>query len=495
MTGYNPYISLISKEYINWHTELELCCQKHNVKYRQTLENALRCNGCHECKKERRHDEFVEKVKLKNPHIEVLGEYSKQGCRILCKCLIHNIEFYPVSQSLTQGKGGCPTCNLERLQQRKKSEDLKNIFHQLNPTLRIVDEDIQLNTWVKVHCAICGQCFDKMLTSPFTLNRKSSCAVCNNKTIIKGVNDVGTTRPDLIKYFKNKDDAYKYGDGMTKKLIFVCPDCGYEKELRIEVLARQGFGCPCCGDGVSYPNKFVRNFVKQLKVGNINFEYSPDWAKRYFYDCYFEYNDNKYIIEVDGRQHFKDSSNFKLTLKETQKRDEEKTALAIENGCVLIRIDAQKSNKDYLSSQIKDSLLSELFDLTKIDWDKCDLSGTTNMAKKVCIYAEETMPDKYKDICQKFNLHEDTIRGYLRQGVKYGWCSSRVIEKLTVPKRVNVYDKNNVLLYVFNGIKKCSDEMSKIYNRNFSNKSISDNCHGIRDDYNGYIFKFAYNAI
>lgn len=498
----SPNAILMSTTYINNDTVLDIYCQKHNIKYSNPLKYLIKNNGCPLCTREIMSknksyttEKFKEIVSLKNPHIEILGEYTGQGCRILCKCLTHNVEFYPNSVSLVQGKGGCPVCNSERPQQRKESEELKDCFHKLNPTLKIVDDNVRLNTWVNVYCTVCGQYFDKMLTPQYVSHKKCNCSVCTNRTIIKGFNDVATIRPDLVKYFKNKDDAYKYGHGMTKKLIFVCPDCGHEKELKIEVLAREGFGCPCCGDGVSYPNKFIRSFIRQLNVANVCFEYSPDWARRYFYDCYFEHNDKKYIIEVDGQQHFKKCSNFEMTLEEIQKRDKEKTSLAEENDCILIRIDAQKSNKDYMLYQIKSSLLSELFDLSEIDWEMCDLNATSNLAKEVCVYTEETMPNKYKDICQKFNLSEDTIRSYLKQGVKYGWCSNRIIEKLTVPKRVNVYDLNNNLLYIFNGIRECSDEMTRIHNHKFSNKGISDNCHGIRSDYKGYVFKFAYNTM
>lgn len=498
----SPYAVLISSSYTNQHTMIDVYCQKHNIKYQRQLKNLLRYNCCPECKSENiskskgyTTEQFAEQVYLNNPHIKVLGEYTKQGCKVLCKCLIHDIEFYAVSQSLTYGKGGCPVCNLERPRQRRESEALKDNFHQLNPTLRIVDDNIKLNTWVKIYCSVCNQYFNKMLTGQYIDKKKCNCLICINRVIVKGLNDVATIRPDLVKYFKNKEDAYKYGHGTTQKLVFVCPDCGYEKELKIEVLAREGFGCPCCGDGVSYPNKFIRSFIKQLNIHDASFEYSPDWAKRYFYDCYFEYDNNKYIIEVDGQQHFKKSSNFEMTLEEVQKRDKEKTILAEENGHILIRIDAQKSNKDYLSQQIKNSLLSELFNLSRINWEKCDLEATENLAKEVCIYTEETMPNKYKDISQKFNLCEDTIRRYLKLGVKYGWCSNRAIEKLTVPKKISVYDECDNLLYIFNGIRECSDEMSKIYNLKFSKRYISDNCHNIIDNYQGHVFKFTYNTI
>lgn len=352
-----------------------------------------------------------------------------------------------------------------------------------------------MNSWVKVYCTVCGQYFDKMLTTPYVANKPCNCSVCLNRVIVKGFNDVATTRPDLVKYFKDKNDAYKYGHGMIKRLTFVCPDCGYEKELKLEVLARQGFGCPCCGDGISYPNKFIRRFVRQLKVKNIKFEYSPNWAGKYFYDCYFEYDDCKYIIEVDGQQHFKKSSNFEMTLEEVKERDIIKNILAEQNGCILIRIDARKSDKSYLSSQIKNSQLSMLFNLDKIDWGLCDKTATNNLAKEVCVYANKILPDKYSDICLFFDIGEDTIRKYLKQGVQFGWCSNRVVEKLKAPKRVSVYDMNNNFLYIFNGIKKCSDEMSKMYNRKFTTVGISDNCHKLRDNYKGYIFKFTYNTM
>lgn len=500
---HSPYASVISTSYVNQDTIIDVYCKKHNIRYKNPLRNLLRHNGCEECTKDiisqskgYTTDKFKKIVYSKNPHIKVLGEYTKQGCRIPCKCLIHNIEFSPLSQSLIQGNGGCPTCNLEKLSRpRRTSDDLKASFHDLNPSLKIIDDNIRLNTWIKVYCTVCKQYFNKMLSVPFVSNRKCCCPICTNKIIIEGFNDVNTRRPDLVKYFKNKDDAKIYGPGMTKKLKFVCPDCGHEKALKLEVLARNGFGCLCCGDGISYPNKFMRSALRQLNVKNLDFEYSPDWAGKYFYDCYFEHNGYKYVVEVDGQQHFKSNSNFKMTLDDVQKRDKEKTILAENNRHILIRINAEKSNKDYLFCQINNSLLSKLFNLNIVNWEKCDIDATNNLAKEVCIYAEKTMPNKYKDICQNFCLCEDTIRKYLKQGVKYRWCSNKLIEKLTVPKRISVYDYDNNLLYIFNGIKKCSEEMSNICNDKFSQHSISNNCYELVNNYKGYVFKFTYKTM
>lgn len=496
---YNPFALLTTSEYINEHTDLEIYCTKHNINYHHSLKNAMRHNGCPGCKQDKidkktfSQEEFERKVYLKNPHIKMLGKYAGQGSRILCECLIHHVKFTPISQTLLDGCGGCSLCKKESCAKfRISSDNIKKNFHGLNPTLSIVDEEARLNTFVNVHCDICGCDFPKKITSPYISDKPCSCNVCTNRYIVKGFNDISTLRPDLIKYLKNKEDAYKYGPGFTAILLMACPDCGYEKYMRIEVLARQGFACPCCGDGISYPNKFVRSFIRQLNVDDIDFEYSPKWAKGYFYDCYFNYQGMKYVVEVDGVQHFKKTSNFKMSLEKIQERDKEKDKLAQENQHVLIRIDAQKSKKNYLVESINNSLFVTMFDLTQIDWDKCDDIAMLNLAKEICFYAEKNMPNNYEDLCNTFNIGVDTIRTYLKQGIQYGWCDDRVLDRLSAKKRVNVYDRNNNLIYMFSSITECCECMSNICKEKYSINGIRRNLHGEIDHYKDYIFKFAY---
>ena len=69
----------------------------------------------------------------------------------------------------------------------------------------------------------------------------------------------------------------KISKGSSKKLMFTCPNCDYEKPLRVYSIVKQGFPCPRCNDGISYGNKFIRNLLEQLSENYIP-EYSPDWA-------------------------------------------------------------------------------------------------------------------------------------------------------------------------------------------------------------------------
>ena len=428
----NPNVMILTKTYVDYNSVIELYCKKHNVTYKQRLRYAIDRNGCNCCKEEEKHDRFLDVVKNRNPHIDILEQYTHQGQSIRCRCNVHGVNFVANSASLSSGNGGCPICFNESKQKRRTSSDvLKEKFHKLNPELTIIDENVKLNEWINVYCNVCNHTFKKKLTTPYITNKKCHCSVCTNRTIVPGFNDMATLRPDLVKYFKNKEEANLYGPGQTKKIIFVCPDCGHEKIMKIEVFVRIGFCCPCCGDGVSYPNKFARRFLQQLNVDDLKFEYYPEWGNGCFYDCYFKYNGVKYILEMDGIQHFKHTSNFKMTYDEIHLRDIEKNIMAEKNGHKLIRIDARYSNKEHIISSIMKSELSELFDLSFIDWDMCDLHATSNLVKIICDYVQHQKSFTYKEIKCKFGLCADTIRSYIKRGISFSWCDDNIFERLT----------------------------------------------------------------
>ena len=75
-------------------------------------------------------------------------------------------------------------------------------------------------------------------------------------------------------------------------------------------------------DGFSYPNKISRQVFTKLPVQNLKFEYQDTWTDKKIYDVCFEYNNKKYIVEIDGEQHFYDSK--WSTAKEEQANDKYK---------------------------------------------------------------------------------------------------------------------------------------------------------------------------
>jgi hypothetical protein len=143
------------------------------------------------------------------------------------------------------------------------------------------------------------------------------CSVCSNKKIIKGINDISSTNPETLKFFVNINDVYKHSYGSDKEVECRCPNCDNKRFIKINVLCKEGFICPICGDGKSYPEKFIAELLKQLNVqftkekifpwsrniAHINLKLSGN--KRY--DFYFKFNDKKYITEANGRQHYEEN--------------------------------------------------------------------------------------------------------------------------------------------------------------------------------------------
>ena len=289
----------------------------------------------------------------------------------------------------------------------------------------------------------------------------SGCPVCCGRIVIDGINDLATTRADLVQYLANAKDAKTHTRSSNEKVLCCCPLCKTTKTMTFNDLDRKGFSCQMCADGVSYPNKFGRFFLKQLPVNNLKFEYQPKWAKPYKYDNYFEYNDKKYILEMDGAFHFKDNSMSGVSAMQSMAIDNIKDNLAKEHGVNVIRIDCIESNKHYISNNILHSKLSVIFDLSKIDWDKCDIDAHKNLLFEVCNFYNMSGDKRCKYIAEQLNSSIPSVYKYLKKGTELGLCN--YINPRN--KQIEVYDEGFVnLLFTFSSMLECSRRLSELYN-------------------------------
>lgn len=99
--------------------------------------------------------------------------------------------------------------------------------------------------------------------------------------------------------------------------------------------------CPICCERISSGERMV---IRYLEKNNITYkkEFSIDIIPKRRFDFYCSVDDNNFIIEYDGRQHFQEVSVFhseKYTLEDSQRLDIVKTCLAIHRGFNVIRID------------------------------------------------------------------------------------------------------------------------------------------------------------
>ena len=125
--------------------------------------------------------------------------------------------------------------------------------------------DKNINDWfsIGVHSSkdIWIKCEDKShpdyRTTPDKFVSGDRCPVCSNHKVVSGINDIATTHPEYVQYFKNPYDACVYSISSGKHIWFKCPLCGNEKYIDICTALHNGYSCSSCGDGVSFNNKFV----------------------------------------------------------------------------------------------------------------------------------------------------------------------------------------------------------------------------------------------
>ena len=273
----------------------------------------------------------------------------------------------------------------------------------------------------KILCNKCKGTYECLESNLFRL----SCSICSNKKVIKGINSFGDLKPDLIKYFKNPEDAYKYSVKSEVKVGVICPNCNTEhfRELRVcDISNRNGFTCEICGSKESIPNKIGRYIFGKFLNDNFIPEYNPkDWnnLRKRRYDFYFELNNVKYVVELDGGFH--KSSKFE-GYEKVIKNDLEKTIIAKENGCEMIRIDCSKSKILQVYESIKNSKLGELFNFDIIDVKDMLNVITSSKIKEVCEYKKNNYNLSTKEIAKIFKLSSSTIWEYLKIGnIAFDW--------------------------------------------------------------------------
>jgi len=253
-------------------------------------------------------------------------------------------------------------------------------------------------------------------------NGTINCSQCNT---------LAMTHPEFIKYLVDEKDLYEYSSGSNKSIILKCPECGFEKPMQIPRLLNQGFGCPRCSDGVSYPEKFMFNVLEQL---NVDFKTQLnktvfDWCNGYRYDFYIPILNC--IIETHGIQHYERKLDKWMSLQETQENDRCKERIAKENSIVnYITLDCRDSKIDWIKNSIMTSNLPSLlgFKELDIDWLKCHESACNSLVRVVCDLWNSGI-NSTLEVANKLKISRPTATRYLNKGVQLGWCNYNPVEE------------------------------------------------------------------
>lgn len=289
--------------------------------------------------------------------------------------------------------------------------------------------------YYKYKCNKCGN--EDWIYEGNLLNQELGCNVCcfPSQKIVLGINTIWDTDRWMCDLGISEEDAKTHTKCSHDKIKVTCPDCGRTKKITIaNIHTYKSIKCSC-SDKVSYPQKFMWATLEQL---NINFkkEFAPKWCRyidfnninkikvgRYdflLYDTYIE--GKEVIVETDGRWHSKDNNLSGQRKEESEYIDFTKDTLALENGYEVIRIDCEKSELEFIKQNILNSKLSEIFDLSIIDWLKCEEFALSNRVKEACDYKKDNPNITVSEISNIMKLDSSTIRRYLHKGHKLGWC-------------------------------------------------------------------------
>lgn len=300
----------------------------------------------------------------------------------------------------------------------------------------IIDREYRVNPnkrnlkFYKYNCNKCNN--EDWITEYSLINNLSGCSVCNSSRPkpVLGINTIWDTDRWMIDLGVSEEDAKTHTKSSHDTVKIICKNCGKEKEIQInQIYNKKSIGCSC-GDGRSYISKYILNILTQLGVC-YKTEVKYDWNK------YINPKNNKltqasidFVIYKDGREipleadgdfHRKDNKMTGMTAKMQQDIDKQRDENCLKYlGEETIRI----SDEGDVKENILKSKLNELFDLSQVDWSKCEEFAIKNIVKEVCNYWNNKEEwETTSDLATLFNVNPITIKRYLSKGAKLSWCS------------------------------------------------------------------------
>lgn len=307
--------------------------------------------------------------------------------------------------------------------------------------ITIIDKKKLTRTYIyKYRCNICGyECQDGYRNGrpvkahwykPHEIyGQHKGCACCAHSITVPGINSIADTNPELSIYFTNGEE-YRYSAQSGYKVDMKCPKCGNIKQQVISTLTLKGFSCPVCASSVSTGERIV---YALLDSQNINFKKEfqfQDSRKRY--DFYLP--DYQTIIEVNGIQHYVQTSNTWGSLQKQQYNDVYKKEFAMQQGISrYVVIDARTSDFNYIKESIIDSKLADIISFDSVNWESIEDSINKNgRVKEMCEYWEQHPEVTVVDMENKFHRSEKIIYDTLKIGYDMGWCRKRTTSNTSI---------------------------------------------------------------
>ena len=377
--------------------------------------------------------EYEQQVAEKAPHIKVRGKYQGNRIKIEHYCTIHNVKWDITPFNFLQHPNGCRECQNQILEMHYNTKRKSDIQFRLEVEA-LETGIIPMAEYDGTHNAMPFMCKEGHIWSstPHDILDGYGCPFCTGNAVLRGYNDLWTTNPEIAAMLKNPNDGYELSKGSHRKVDWICPDCGALKNTSPKQVVVYGLACSRCSDGISYPNRFIVALLSQLCVDVVIPEWSPKWIGRYRYDVYFIYNNQEYIVEMDGG-----IGHGELDFATNQKdevgleRDVIKDIQAKAHNIILFRIDCKYEKGGvhhrfkYIKNSIIQSGLNALFDLSQVNWELCNKEATKSL--HIMAAQQYDSGKSIKEIADDLRVHYDTVYSWLKRMSEDGLCTYKPI--------------------------------------------------------------------
>ena len=212
--------------------------QRYRVPF---VEKKVKIGGA---RKKKTHEEYVDELAIKNPNVEVIGQYINANTKIKHHCLIHDVIWEITPNNSLRGDG-CKQCKYERIsmKQSKTHDQYVEELKVKNPSVEVIGKYVNTKTKITHRCLIHNILWD---TSPNSALKGGGCEIChvtkirnsNTKTHEQYITEVKNVNPNITVIEKYYDSH--------RPILHDCKLHNIQwKASPASIL--QGCGCKICG--------------------------------------------------------------------------------------------------------------------------------------------------------------------------------------------------------------------------------------------------------
>lgn len=246
------------------------------------------------------HEEYVEELRIKNPTVEVIGEYVNGKTKITHHCLIHDVYWDAMPANILKGQG-CKKCMKEKISSHlsKSHQQYVADLAIANPFVEVVDDYNGSSTSILHHCLL-HNVYWKM--SPHNALMGNGCVECRKekhqkafaKTHEEYISDVALVNPDI-------EVIGEYINAKTP-ILHRCKIDGREW-IAAPTNILSGQGCPQCKE--SSGERHVRLWLDKNNISYVREKIFEDCHDKQSLPFDFYLTDYNIAIEYQGQQHYR----------------------------------------------------------------------------------------------------------------------------------------------------------------------------------------------